>query len=143
MSKVDDFNVHNESIIQSPKKKSHGTLWTLLLAAVIALACGYLGSYLANLQPEDKVVLQKVEVSGEESSITPAVETAKENGVSGGKLEVNDRLISINGYMIRTTEDLTTELAEHNPGDSVKLTIDRDGRLVETEIVLARGEKEE
>lgn len=396
MSKVEDFNVHNESIVQSPNKKSHGTLWTLLLAAVIALACGYLGSYLANLQPEDKVVLQKVEVSGAESSITPAVETAKvisptvvsittekmtvnhfwfgpqissgagsgviisedgyiltcahvvsgansisvttsdgvgftasvvgsyedgdiavlkieaeglqaavlgdsdkirlaetvyavgnpggtlggsitdgiisatsrtisitleadvspygfavnnrtisldvlqtnaavspgnsggglfnangeligivnakssgenqeglgfaipvntaqeiavalinegnytppnaveggngavleiavveinpatahmnnresgayvqsvkENGVSGGKLEVNDRLISINGYMIRTTEELSVQLAEYNPGDSVKLTVDRSGHLVEMEVTLARGE---
>lgn len=396
---MDDFNSHDESMIQQPKRKSHGTFWTLLLAAVIALLCGYLGSYLANLQPEEKVVLQKVAASDSEGNVTPAVETAKvisptvvsittekmtvnhfwfgpqissgagsgviisedgyiltcahvvsgansisvttsdgaeftasvvgnyedgdiavlkieaeglqaavlgdsdtiqlaetvyavgnpggtlggsitdgiisatsrtisialesdagpygfavnnrtisldvlqtnaavspgnsggglfnasgeligivnakssgenqeglgfaipintaqeiavalinegsytppnaadggngavleiavveinpaaahmnnresgvyvqsvkENGVSGGKLEVNDRLISINGYMIRTTEDLTTELAEHDPGESVKLTVDRDGRLVETEIVLAKGEKKE
>lgn len=41
---MDDFNSHDESMIQQPKRKSHGTFWTLLLAAVIALLCGYLGS---------------------------------------------------------------------------------------------------
>lgn len=68
------------------------------------------------------------------------VQSVKENGVSGGKLEVNDRLISINGYMIRTTEELSVQLAEYNPGDSVKLTVDRSGHLVEMEVTLARGE---
>lgn len=74
---MDDFNSHDESMIQQPKRKSHGTFWTLLLAAVIALLCGYLGSYLANLQPNEKVVLQKVAASDSEGNVTPAVETAK------------------------------------------------------------------
>ena len=74
---MDDFNSHDESMIQQPKRKSHGTFWTLLLAALIALLCGYLGSYLANLQPEEKVVLQKVAASDSEGNVTPAVETAK------------------------------------------------------------------
>ena len=69
---MDDFNSHDESMIQQPKRKSHGTFWTLLLAALIALLCGYLGSYLANLQPEEKVVLQKVAASDSEGNVTPA-----------------------------------------------------------------------
>jgi len=70
------------------------------------------------------------------------VQSVKEGGTSDGKLEVNDRLISINGYMIRTTEELAAQLVEYNPGDSVKLTVDRDGRLVETDITLARSQRE-
>ena len=77
MNIVDDFNVHSENTVPSPRKKSHKTFWTLLLAAVIALACGYLGSYLANSQTEEKVVIQKVATPDAEDSITPAVEVAK------------------------------------------------------------------
>lgn len=71
------------------------------------------------------------------------VQSVKEGGASDGKLEINDRLISINGYMIRTTEELSAQLAEYEPGENVELTVDRDGRLVEVEITLAKGEKEE
>lgn len=77
MNTVDDFNAHNESVVQSPQKKSHKTVWTLLLAAIIALTCGYFGAYLANLQTEEKVIIQKVTVSDAENSVTPAVEVAK------------------------------------------------------------------
>ena len=68
------------------------------------------------------------------------VQSVKEGGASDGKLEVNDRFVSVNGYMIRTTAELSVQLAEHSPGDSVKLTVDRNGRLEEMEVTLARGE---
>ena len=48
-----------------------------MLAAVIALACGYLGSYLANSQTEEKIVIQKVATSDAGGGVTPAVEVAK------------------------------------------------------------------
>lgn len=68
------------------------------------------------------------------------VQSVKEGGASDGKLEVNDRIISIDGVMIHTTESLSEQLAEHEAGDSVKLTVDRESRLEEVEIVLAKGE---
>ena len=77
MNIVGDFNVHNENTVPSSRKKSLITLWPLLLAAVIALACGYLGSYLANSQAEEKAVTQKDSTSDGEGSVTPAVEAAK------------------------------------------------------------------
>lgn len=72
---MDDFNVHSENTVPSPGKKSHITLWTLLLAAVIALACGYLSS---NSQENKKVVIQKVSTSNAEGSVTPAFERLAE-----------------------------------------------------------------
>ena len=75
MNIVDDFNVHNENTVPSPRKKSHKTFWTLLLAAVIALACGYLSS---NSQENKKVVIQKVSTSNAEGSVTPAFERLAE-----------------------------------------------------------------
>ena len=68
------------------------------------------------------------------------VQSVKEGGASDGKLEVNDRFVSVNGYMIHTTAELFAQLAEHSPGDSVKLTVERNGRLEEMEVTLAKGE---
>ena len=71
------------------------------------------------------------------------VQSVQKDGASDGKLEVKDRLISINGYMVHTTAELSAQLAEYEPGDSVGLTVDRDGRLVEIEIILAKSQREE
>lgn len=71
------------------------------------------------------------------------VQSVQKGGASDGKLEVNDRFVSVNGYMIRTTAELSAQLAEYEPGDSVGLTVDRDGRLVEIEIILAKSQREE
>lgn len=93
---MDDFEVQNESAIEPPKKKSYTTLWALLLAAVIAVACGYLGSYLANLQEEEKVVIQKVDVSGTESNVTPAVEVAKT--ISPTVVSITTEKMTVNNF---------------------------------------------
>ena len=93
---MDDFNVHNENTVPSPRKKSHKTFWTLLLAAVIALACGYLGSYLANLQAEEKVVIQKVATPDAEDSITPAVEVAK--AISPTVVSITTEKMTVNHF---------------------------------------------
>ena len=65
------------------------------------------------------------------------VQSVQKGGTSDGKLEVNDRLISINGYMVHTTAELSAQLAEHSPGDNVKLTVDQDRHLVEVEVTIA------
>lgn len=93
---MDDFKVQNESVIEPPKKKSYTTLLALLLAAVIAVACGYLGSYLANLQEEEKVVIQKVDVSGTESNVTPAVEVAKT--ISPTVVSITTEKMTVNNF---------------------------------------------
>lgn len=93
---MDDFKVQNESVIEPPKKKSYTTLLALLLAAVIAVACGYLGSYLANLQEEEKVMIQKVDVSGTESNVTPAVEVAKT--ISPTVVSITTEKMTVNNF---------------------------------------------
>lgn len=96
MNILDDFKVQNESVIEPPKKKSYTTLLALLLAAVIAVACGYLGSYLANLQEEEKVMIQKVDVSGTESNVTPAVEVAKT--ISPTVVSITTEKMTVNNF---------------------------------------------
>ncbi len=45
-----DFKVQDESAIEPPKKKSHATRLTLLLAAVIALTCAHVISGANSIQ---------------------------------------------------------------------------------------------
>ena len=93
---MDPIHVPEESIIYPPKKRSHGTLWTLLLAAVIALLCGCLGARLGHSQPEEKVVLQKVAISGEESDGAPAVEVAK--AISPTVVSITTEKMTVNHF---------------------------------------------
>ena len=66
------------------------------------------------------------------------VQNVQADGASDGKLEVNDRLISIDDDMIQSTEDLTKKLTGYAPGDTVTLSVEREGKLVSVEITLAK-----
>ena len=67
-----------------------------MLAAVIALACGYLGSYLANSQTEEKIVIQKVATSDAGGGVTPAVEVAK--AISPTVVSITTEKMTVNHF---------------------------------------------
>ena len=90
------IHVPEESTIYPPKKRSCGTLWTLLLAAVIALLCGYLGARLGHLRPEEKAVIQKVAISGEENGGAPAVQVAK--AISPTVVSITTEKMTVNHF---------------------------------------------
>ncbi|RKI69113.1 hypothetical protein D7V91_06625 [bacterium 1xD42-67] len=58
--------------------------------------CGYLGSYLANSQAEEKVVIQKVATPDAEDSITPAVEVAK--AISPTVVSITTEKMTVNHF---------------------------------------------
>lgn len=93
---MEPLHLQEESSVYTPKKRSHTTLWTLLLAAIIALLCGYLGARLGHSQQDEKVVLQKVAVSGEESSGAPAVEVAK--AISPTVVSITTEKMTVNHF---------------------------------------------
>ena len=64
--------------------------------SVMALACGYLGSYPANSQAEEKVVIQKVATSDAEGSVTPAVEAAK--AISPAVVSITTEKMTVNHF---------------------------------------------
>ena len=64
-----------------------------MLAAVIALACGYLSS---NSQENKKVVIQKVSMSDAEGSVIPAVEVAK--AISPTVVSITTEKMTVNHF---------------------------------------------
>lgn len=93
---MEPLHLQEESSVYPLKKRSLWILWTLLLAAVIALLCGYLGARLGHSQQDEKVVLQKVAVSGEESSGAPAVEVAKD--ISPTVVSITTEKMTVNHF---------------------------------------------
>jgi putative serine protease PepD len=53
-----------------------------------------------------------------------------------GGLRKDDVVTSIDGRNIRAPEDLTGAVADHEPGDTVRVEVLRDGRRVELRIKL-------
>jgi S1-C subfamily serine protease len=53
-----------------------------------------------------------------------------------GRVTVGDVIVAVDGHPVRTREDLVDLLAEHKPGDRVKVRLLRDGRGRDTTIAL-------
>ena len=60
-------------------------------------------------------------------------------------LEANDVITSLDGTPVDTLDDLQPILAKIEPGDTVPITLERDGDTIETEVetILAPGEDEQ
>ena len=99
----------------------------------------------ANMSDNDAIleitVTEINQASGRMQGITPGVYVyeVQEGGASDGKLQVNDRMISVDGTIINTLEDLSDLLSEHQPGDTVSVSVERDGQMVTVDIVLAEN----
>ena len=99
----------------------------------------------ANMSDNDAIleitVTEINQASGRMQGITPGVYVyeVREGGASDGKLQVNDRMISVDGTIINTLEDLSGLLSEHQPGDTVSVSVERDGQMVTVDIVLAEN----
>ena len=99
----------------------------------------------ANMSDNDAIleitVTEINQASGRMQGVTPGVYVYKvqEGGASDGKLQVNDRMISVDGTIINTLEDLSDLLSEHQPGDTVSVSVERGGQMVTVDIVLAEN----
>ena len=99
----------------------------------------------ANMSDNDAIleitVTEINQASGRMQGVTPGVYVyeVQEGGASDGKLQVNDRMISVDGTIINTLEDLSDLLSEHQPGDTVSVSVERDGQMVTVDIVLAEN----
>ena len=99
----------------------------------------------ANMSDNDAIleitVTEINQASGRMQGVTPGVYVyeVQEGGASDGKLQVNDRMISVDGTIINTLEDLSDLLSEHQPGDTVSVSVERGGQMVTVDIVLAEN----
>lgn len=67
------------------------------------------------------------------------VQSLKKNGTSDGLLEVKDRILSVDDDIVTTLNDLSKLIAQHKAGETVKITVERSGKLVTVEITLAKN----
>jgi serine protease Do len=75
------------------------------------------------------------------TTVTPEVDgvlivAVNEGYVAYGKLEMFDIVISFDGVKTTTIEGLRAELFKHKVGDTVKLEVWRDGKVIEVELEL-------
>ena len=66
-------------------------------------------------------------------------EVSGENAKAAG-FQKGDIIKSVNGTAIRNRYDLTVELSKFKAGDKVKVTVSRNGEMIEIETVLQEGE---
>jgi PDZ domain-containing protein len=56
------------------------------------------------------------------------------DGPSAGKLEPGDTIVAVDGEPTKTPDDVRREITKHSPGDTVEITVRRDGALEKLEI---------
>jgi PDZ domain-containing protein len=62
-----------------------------------------------------------------------------DNSPSAGKLEPQDRILSVNGTAVNDLKGLLTVMAGTKPGDAVELVVDRDGKKLTETITLGEN----
>ncbi len=67
------------------------------------------------------------------------VQSVVEGGASDGLLEAGDRIISAGNQVVTTTDELSSALAEYEPGDVITVSVERDGQMVSVDITLAEN----
>lgn len=81
---------------------------------------------------------QTAQLSGVEAGLY--VQAVQEGGVSDGLLETNDRIISVDGKVIKTVKQLSGILAKCEPGETVSVSVERSGRMITVDITLAQNQ---
>lgn len=60
-----------------------------------------------------------------------------DGSAADGILQAGDEMIRLNGELIEQTEDVTNSMARYKEGDTITLTIVRDGKQLEKDVTLA------
>ena len=83
---------------------------------------------------------QVAQLSGVEAGLY--VQEVQKGGASDGLLEVNDRIISVDEKVIKTTKELSNVLAKCEPGETVSVSVERSGRMITVDITLAKTQNQ-
>lgn len=81
------------------------------------------------------VALSKVDVSAYEQSVYITGYAA--DTPAGEVLEIGDRIVELGGTPISATTDLAEVMEDRSPGDSISISVDRDGEILDFDIELA------
>lgn len=90
-----------------------------------------------------RAVTVALQYLGYEMVPVEVIVTGVEEGVpAAGKIEPGDVVRSINGQQVASLDDLILVLEEQEVGDTVSLTVDREGSALELEVELVEREEE-
>ena len=70
------------------------------------------------------------------------VSAVTSEGALASGMEVGDIIVSIDGEKVATSTDVTLDVREHNPGDTLTVTVNRGGKLVDLSLVLGSDEED-
>ncbi len=69
------------------------------------------------------------------------VEISKDSGASKSDLQKGDIIVAVNDSKVKNTAYLKYLLYKYNPGDTVKITYNRNNKILTTNITLTKNEK--
>ena len=95
-----------------------------------------------NMGDENMNYTDEIKKEQKELGINEGVQVAEvtEGGSADGILKVNDVILELNGKKVKTMADLQGLLAQHRPGDKVKVTVFRDKKEKEFTITLKNAQ---
>ena len=64
-------------------------------------------------------------------------------GAADSDLQVGDIITQVDDTKVASTTDVTLEVREHNPGDTVNVTVNRNGQTLEIPVVLSSDENQQ
>jgi S1-C subfamily serine protease len=64
-------------------------------------------------------------------------DVSENSPAANAKLQKGDVIITFDGKPVKNLKDYSNYLKEHKPGDTVKLTIDRNGEKKEVNVTLS------
>jgi len=67
---------------------------------------------------------------------------AEGTGAAESDLQVGDIITQVDDTKVASTTDVTLEVREHNPGDTVNVTVNRNGETLEMPVVLSSDENQ-
>ena len=88
-------------------------------------------------ESQDAAAQVALEAAGFETTPALAVDSVDPDGPSAGALEVDDRLISIDGKRVTTLDSLRAILDKKKPGQTVTVVVDRAGSRESEKVTLA------
>ena len=73
---------------------------------------------------------------GVSSTGTYVAEVTQGSGAANAGIQVGDRIVSVDGNAVTTSEDVRSAITEKNVGDTVSIQVERDGQMVTLDVTL-------
>lgn len=109
-----------------------------------AVPAAYVEQLLAARQGEDTVVIHRgyagiqLESKGEGSVKVHIGRVLPDSPAQSAALHEQDEIVTIDGRLVTSAQDVVQHIARHKPGDKIVIQITRDGKPLSKEVILSR-----